>query len=60
MRLSLLPSTAPAPKHMKSTSMLGRFNEAIKRTTVLRTLPNVDSCLRLIRSLAVEKPRKPA
>ncbi|PBN41305.1 IS256 family transposase [Sphingobium sp. D43FB] len=42
-------------KHMKSTNMLERFNEEIKRRTiVLRIFPNEDSCLRLIRSLAVE------
>lgn len=42
-------------KHMKSTNMLERFNEEIKRRTiVLRIFPNEESCLRLIRSLAVE------
>lgn len=42
-------------KHMKSTNMLERFNEEIKRRTyVLRIFPNEQSCLRLIRSLAVE------
>ena len=42
-------------KHMKSTNMLERFNEEIKRRTIiLRIFPNEDSCLRLIRSLAVE------
>ena len=42
-------------KHMKSTNMLERFNEEIKRRTiVLRIFPNEASCLRLIRSLAVE------
>ncbi len=42
-------------KHMKSTNMLERFNEEIKRRTiVLRIFPNEDSCLRLIRALAVE------
>jgi putative transposase len=40
---------------MKSTNMLERFNEEIKRRTiVLRIFPNEESCLRLIRSLAVE------
>lgn len=42
-------------KHMKSTNMLERFNEEIKRRTyVLRIFPNAESCLRLVRSLAVE------
>lgn len=42
-------------KHMKSTNMLERFNEEIKRRTyVLRIFPNAASCLRLVRSLAVE------
>jgi transposase-like protein len=42
-------------KHMKSTNMLERFNEEIKRRTiVLRIFPSEDSCLRLIRALAVE------
>jgi putative transposase len=42
-------------KHMKSTNMLERFNEELKRRTrVVRIFPNVGSCLRLIRALAVE------
>lgn len=42
-------------KHMKSTNMLERFNEEIKRRTyVLRIFPNAESCLRLVRALAVE------
>jgi putative transposase len=42
-------------KHMKSTNMLERFNEEIKRRTrVVRIFPNGASCLRLIRALAVE------
>jgi len=42
-------------KHMKSTNMLERLNEEIKRRThVVRIFPNVASCLRLIRALAVE------
>jgi putative transposase len=42
-------------KHMKSTNMLERVNEEIKRRTwVLRIFPNGASCLRLIRALAVE------
>lgn len=42
-------------KHMKSTNMLERFNQEIKRrTNVLRIFPNAASCLRLVRSLAVD------
>ena len=40
---------------MKSTNMLERLNEEIKRRThVVRIFPNADSCLRLVRALAVE------
>jgi len=42
-------------KHMKSTNMLERLNEEIKRRTlVVRIFPNTPSCLRLIRALCVE------
>ena len=42
-------------KHMKITNVLERFNEEIKhRTIMLRIFPNEESCLRLIRALAVE------
>ena len=42
-------------KHMKSTNMLERLNQEIKRRThVVRIFPNAPSCLRLIRALAVE------
>ena len=42
-------------KHLKSTNMLERLNEEIRRRTrVVRIFPNHDSCLRLIRALAVE------
>lgn len=42
-------------KHLKSTNMLERLNEEIKRRTwVLRIFPNTASCLRLVRALAVE------
>jgi transposase-like protein len=42
-------------KHMKSTNMLERLNEEIKRRThVVRIFPNPESCLRLVRALAVE------
>ncbi|WP_019592992.1 IS256 family transposase, partial [Thioalkalivibrio sp. ALgr5] len=42
-------------KHMKSTNMLERLNEEIRRRTrVVRIFPNTHSCLRLVRALAVE------
>jgi putative transposase len=42
-------------KHMKSTNMLERLNQEIKRRThVVRIFPNTESCLRLVRALAVE------
>ena len=42
-------------KHLKSTNMLERYNQEIKRRThVVRVFPNAESCLRLIRALAVE------
>jgi len=42
-------------KHMKSTNMLERLNEEIRRRTrVVRIFPNLESCLRLVRALAVE------
>jgi transposase-like protein len=42
-------------KHLKSTNMLERLNEEIKRRTrVVRIFPNNESCLRLIRALCVE------
>jgi len=42
-------------KHLKSTNMLERYNQEIKRRThVVRIFPNRESCLRLIRALAVE------
>lgn len=43
-------------RHLKSTNMLERFNEEIKRRTrVVRIFPNEVSCLRLVRALAVEQ-----
>jgi len=42
-------------KHMKFTNMLERLNQELKRRThVVRIFPNAESCLRLIRALAVE------
>jgi len=45
----------PHRKHMKSTNMLERLNQELKRRThVVRIFPNAESCLRLVRALAVE------
>jgi putative transposase len=45
----------PHHKHMKSTNMLERLNQEIKRRThVVRIFPHAESCLRLVRALAVE------
>jgi putative transposase len=42
-------------RHLKSTNMLERYNQEIKRRThIVRIFPNRESCLRLIRALAVE------
>jgi putative transposase len=42
-------------KHFKSTNMLERLNQELKRRThVIRIFPNEASCLRLIRALASE------
>jgi putative transposase len=42
-------------KHMKSTNMLERLNQELKRRThVVRIFPNMASCLRLVRALVVE------
>ena len=45
----------PHHKHLKSTNMLERINEEIRRRTyVIRIFPNAASCLRLVRALAVD------
>ena len=42
-------------KHLKSTNMLERLNEELRRRTrVVRIFPNAASCLRLIPALCVE------
>jgi putative transposase len=42
-------------KHLKSTNLLERLNEELKRRTlVVRIFPNAASCLRLSRALAIE------
>ena len=54
--LSFYRLPAQHHKHMKSTNMLERFNEEIKRRThIVRIFPNEASCLRLVRALAVEQ-----
>jgi transposase-like protein len=43
-------------KHLKSTNLLERFNQELKRRThVVRIFPHEQSCLRLIRALAAEQ-----
>jgi len=45
----------PHRKRMRSTNMLERFNEEIKRRTrVIRIFPNEQSCIRLVTALACE------
>ena len=42
-------------KHLKSTNCLERLDQGIKRCThVVQVFPNAESCLRLVRALAVE------
>lgn len=42
-------------KHLKSTNMLERLNQEIKRRThIVRVFPNAASCLRLVRALTAE------
>jgi putative transposase len=43
-------------KHFKSTNLLERFNQEIKRRTlVVRIFPDEASCLRLVRAIAAEQ-----
>jgi putative transposase len=43
-------------KNMRSTNVLERFNEEIRRRTyVVRVFPNAESCIRLVRALAAEQ-----
>jgi Transposase and inactivated derivatives len=45
----------PHRKHMRSTNMLERLNEEIRRRThVVRIFPHAESCLRLVRALCAE------
>ena len=51
----LLSSAPGSSQAFKSTNMLERLNEEIKRRTrVVRIFPNSESCLRLVRALCVE------
>jgi len=53
--LTLLPLPRQHHKHLKSTNLLERLNQELKRRTlVVRIFPNAGSCLRLSRALAVE------
>jgi putative transposase len=53
--LSFYRLPLPHHKHMKSSNMLERLNQEIKRRTlVVRIFPNPKSCLRLVQALAVE------
>jgi putative transposase len=53
--LSFYRLPLPHHKHLKSTNMLERLNEEIKRRTqVVRIFPHEHSCLRLVRALAME------
>jgi len=60
-RLTSAPFTennlrSPHHKHLKSTNLLERLNQELKRRThVVRIFPNEASCLRLIRALACEQ-----
>ena len=48
-------SPLPHHKYLKSTNMLERLNQELKRRThVVRIFPNAESCLRLVRALAAE------
>ena len=43
-------------KRMRTTNMLERFNEEIKRRTrVVRLFPNEQACIRLVSALAMEE-----
>ena len=45
----------PHRKRMRSTNMLERLNQEIKRRTrVVRIFPNEASCIRLVSALAIE------
>ena len=52
----LLPACrGSTTSHLKSTNMLERFNEELRRRTrVVRIFPNAASCLRLVRALCAE------
>lgn len=45
----------PLAHRMKSTNMLERLNEEIRRRTYVVLFPNAESCLRMVRALTVER-----
>jgi hypothetical protein len=56
----LLPAPGQHHKHLKSTNMLERLNEEIRRRTyVVRIFPNAASCCRLWRSRRTRTGSKP-
>jgi len=53
--LSVYQLSAWQRRGMKSTNMLERYNQELKRRTrVVRIFPNQESCLRLVTALAIE------
>nr|WP_244602580.1 IS256 family transposase [Mesorhizobium delmotii] len=57
--LSFYRLPLPHHKHMKSTNMLERLNQEIKRRTlVVRIFPNPQSCFRLVRAFGGGDPRE--
>jgi putative transposase len=54
--LAVYPLPEPHRKRMRSTNMLERFNQELKRRTrVVRIFPDDRSCLRLVTALAIEQ-----
>ena len=54
--LSFYRLPRPHHKHMRSTNLLERFNQEIKRRThIVRIFPNAESCWRLVTALAAEQ-----
>jgi transposase-like protein len=53
--LTFLKLPIPHHKHLRSTNLLERVNEEIKRRThIVRVFPSEESCLRLVRALCAE------
>lgn len=54
--LSFYRLPRPHHKHMRSTNLLERFNQELKRRThIVRIFPNAESCWRLVTALAAEQ-----